>query len=238
MGGLQILGNGDVYSRRDAVAMRLQTGCDGILVARGSIRTAGYIFNANWQDDDESVVAAADALEQRYATLSEQFGGPRQKLEEYHSESFRRIRARGSRQVLRERWTAFEKWLKHEQGRHKETQGNFHKGSVRGKLVEFFADNVKISFCSISPLIERVYEGAAGAAQFSSLLAHMISDYKNSVYLPMEEAKEDPRQIIISLSNTCTVTFLYDQSNRIFRASMLCARFDSEQQQLPLQLEQ
>lgn len=218
---LKILGNGDVFTRGDAAAMMEQTGCDGVLAARGSIKTAGFIFNPEWQGDDPAVVAAGPRLEQRYAELSECFGGARPKIAEYHREAFRRIRARGSRKVLRDKWEALSHWLTQERKGHSKS-GVWNLD--QGKLAAFFSQDVRISYCCWSPFAEANHAGLAGAAEFLPFLAQAIGENKAEVHLPMEEAEEDPRQLIVGLSNTCTLQLLFGPDDRLVRCSALCAR--------------
>lgn len=218
---LKILGNGDVLTRDDARAMMQQTGCDGVLVARGAVRTAGIIFDPTWQGDDHSVVAAVDKLERRYAELSEQFGGSRPQVAEYHREAFRRVRARGARNAMRDKWQGLKAWLLDAHaalGEHTKAEPDM------ARISEYFSPDVQIRFSCLSPLADAAHCGFAGVVAFLPQLARALSDQKQEVHVPMEEAEHDPRQIFVALSNTCTLTILYAEDNRVARVNMLCAR--------------
>jgi len=100
---LLILGNGDVYTRSDAERMVAETGCDGVVIARGAIRSAGLVFNKDWNGDGVALARASE-LEDYYGELVGRFtareqrrmgtASPRQKYADYHREAFRRIRNR------------------------------------------------------------------------------------------------------------------------------------------------
>jgi len=145
---LKVIGNGDVFTRADAVEMLRSTGCDGVLAARGAIRSAGMIFDPGWQGDDDSVASAADRLERQYAEHSERFGGPRQKNLEYHREAFRRVRARGRRTGPRVVWRRLAKWL--------QTKGrgdvalDFGGASTRQRLAQFFCARGQNQFLQLA----------------------------------------------------------------------------------------
>jgi len=217
-----------------------QTGCDGVLIARGSIRTAGLIFDPAWQGDDEAVCAAAERLQRRYADLSRQFGGPRSKLAEYHRESFRRIRARGERRSKRQRWRRLTAWLRKEcVVKAGDDLDDAHMVLEESRILEHFSPDLRIHYCSLDPPADETHEGVAGAVEFLPRLARALHQNSRSqeekyaasrmaespeeVHIPLEEAELDARQVFVGLSNAWTVTSLFGLDGRIARLSILCA---------------
>lgn len=84
---LTILGSGDVYTREDAIRMVEKTGCDGVVVARGAIRTGGLIFSSQYSWD----TSIADNLRGRYFDLAKTFRGPRPECKRFHSQAFQKM---------------------------------------------------------------------------------------------------------------------------------------------------
>lgn len=200
--------------------MLLQTGCDGVLVARGAIRTAGLVFDSRSQGDDAAAAEACDVLEGRYAELSKRFGGSRPKLADYHQEAFRQIRARGLRSVLNNKWQDIHRWLEQH---HQDTTEGVDQVVDLEKITEYFSPDAQINFSSWCPRIEIVYADADGVASFIPLLARALCEGHNRIHIPMEDAEDDPRQIFIGMANTCTATLLFGDDDRIVRVNMLCA---------------
>merc|ERR1712019_223939 len=89
---------------------------------------------------------------------------------------------------------------------------------------QYFTSDVQISFCNWSPLIEHLYVGMDGLASFLPFLGTVLAQSTADVSVPMEEAEEDSRQVFVSFSNTCTLTLLFDDENRVARIHMLCAK--------------
>eukprot|EP00933_Yihiella_yeosuensis_P013195 TRINITY_DN12340_c0_g1_i1.p1 TRINITY_DN12340_c0_g1~~TRINITY_DN12340_c0_g1_i1.p1 ORF type:complete len:244 (-),score=48.67 TRINITY_DN12340_c0_g1_i1:94-825(-) len=200
--------------------MIAETGCDGVMVARGATKSIGKVFDPSWQDDDETTVACVDEIEKRYFELAESFGGCRPKIAEYHQESFRRVRARGSKRVLRLQWEELNWWLMRE---HKQIEGGVPEEERSRYLETLFREDVRINFCNLSPEIDKQYHGREGVLQVLPLLAELVVGRKLDVHLPSEEAELDTQQIVIGMDNTCTLHLLFSEDSRIARLSVSCA---------------
>ncbi|CAE8721899.1 unnamed protein product, partial [Polarella glacialis] len=144
----------------------------------------------------------------------------RSKIAEYHQESFRRVKSRGSRRSLRVTWEDFNWWMMRE---HKEIEGGLQPAERAQHVETFFSSDARIHFCNIKPEVEEHYKGSDGVLRFLPFLAKLVTENKQDVHLPSEEAEEDPRTIIIGLANSCTVVLLFDQENKIARATVFCA---------------
>ena len=59
-----VVGNGDIYSAADALNMMKQTGCDGVMIARGA-RGNPWIFS--------EIAAALDGEEYIYPAFEDRF---------------------------------------------------------------------------------------------------------------------------------------------------------------------
>jgi len=86
-----VIGNGDVLSAADAQRLLDTTGCDGVLIARGAIRSP-WIFRAlDGAGAGEPTVAELDQAEREYFERAKQ---TKPKYLEWHREGFRRMRER------------------------------------------------------------------------------------------------------------------------------------------------
>lgn len=90
---IPIIGNGDVHSRADAERMFSETGCDGILIARGAIHSPWVFRELTGNGPGMPTVDELDHAEVRYFELAGKFGS-KPKFLDWHREGFRRLRAR------------------------------------------------------------------------------------------------------------------------------------------------
>ena len=99
---MPVIGNGNVFSAADAVEMRRQTGCDGVMLARAAIRNP-WVFrdfmpgaaappDASWDGGRYwPTVAEVDAAEAAYAALA-QSANTKPKFVAFHERNFARLR--------------------------------------------------------------------------------------------------------------------------------------------------
>ena len=221
---LAIIGNGDVFSRKDAARMIRETGCDAVMIARGATKTVGAIFDPSWDDSDVAVVERVAEIESRLNELSTKFGDrDRPRLAEYHRESFRRVRARGSRQALRSLWEEINWFLLRE---HRTLDKDFDKPLTEKERSEFIAsvfdEDVCIQVYSLSPELDYEYQGHQGVRDIIGFLAQLAQS-KQDVHMPSEEAEENPMQLVIGFANSCNLMILCTERNQIRRLNIWCA---------------
>ena len=88
-----VLGNGDVLTAGDATRLLETTGCDGVLIARGAIRSP-WIFRALTSGGSaEPTVDEVALAEREYFERAKQWHAKAKYLE-WHAEGFRRMRER------------------------------------------------------------------------------------------------------------------------------------------------
>jgi tRNA-dihydrouridine synthase len=99
---MPVIGNGNVFSAADAVSMRRQTGCDGVMLARAAVRNP-WVFrdflpgaaaspDAAWDGGRYwPSVAEVDAAEAAYATDAQR-AGTKPKFVAFHQRNFERLR--------------------------------------------------------------------------------------------------------------------------------------------------
>lgn len=88
-----IIGNGDVTSVEAAARLREATGCDGVMIARGAIRSP-WIFRAlTGRGPGEPTLEELSAAEAEWTRRATE-AGSKPKYFEWHREGFRRMRAR------------------------------------------------------------------------------------------------------------------------------------------------
>ncbi len=88
-----IIGNGDAFTADAAKRMMEETGCDGVLIARGAIRSPWIFREATGRGAGQPTVEELDAAENAWtARATELHSKP--KYFEWHREGFRRMRDR------------------------------------------------------------------------------------------------------------------------------------------------
>lgn len=88
-----IIGNGDVFSLEAAERLRRETGCDGVMIARGAIRSPWIFRELTGRGPGQPTAAELDAAEAEWKARATGFGS-RPKYFEWHAEGFRRMRDR------------------------------------------------------------------------------------------------------------------------------------------------
>ncbi len=97
---IPIIGNGDVFSLAAAEKLQLQTGCDGVLIARGAIRSPWIFRELTHAGSGQPTLTELEAAERQYFADAERWQ-TRPKHLAWHREGFARIRARLTGQPLR-----------------------------------------------------------------------------------------------------------------------------------------
>lgn len=90
---IPIIGNGDVFGRAEWEKLFNKSKCDGALIARGAIRSP-WVFRAlKQQGAGQPTPEELTIAEARYFALARQHGS-KEKFVNWHTEGFKRIRAR------------------------------------------------------------------------------------------------------------------------------------------------
>jgi tRNA-dihydrouridine synthase B len=88
-----IIGNGNVFGHAEWVKLFNKAQCDGALIARGAIKSPWVFRELKRQGPGEPTFDELTAAESRYAALAKQYGS-KEKFVKWHTEGFRRMRAR------------------------------------------------------------------------------------------------------------------------------------------------
>ena len=96
---IPIIGNGDVVSRADAERLHAVSGCDGFMIARGAIRSPWVFRELRGQGSGVGTLAEIDEAERTYDSFAARYG-TKDKFRQWHSEGFRRMRARARGEAL------------------------------------------------------------------------------------------------------------------------------------------
>ncbi|MBL8920665.1 MAG: tRNA-dihydrouridine synthase family protein [Myxococcaceae bacterium] len=88
-----IIGNGDVVSLQTAQRLIEQTGCDGVMIARGAIRSPWIFRELTGQGPGQPALAEVDLAEEEWRRRATSLGS-KPKYFEWHAEGFRRMRDR------------------------------------------------------------------------------------------------------------------------------------------------
>lgn len=98
---IAIIGNGDVVTRADAERLHALSGCDGFMIARGAIRSP-WVFRELRSGVAGSGVGTLDEIdtaERQYLETAERYG-TKEKFRTWHTEGFRRMRARARGEAI------------------------------------------------------------------------------------------------------------------------------------------
>lgn len=90
---IPIIGNGDVTSLEAATRMMTETGCDGVMIARGAIRSPWLFRELNGRGSGQPSREELDEAEVRWRRRATELGS-KPKFFDWHTEGFRRMRAR------------------------------------------------------------------------------------------------------------------------------------------------
>ncbi|MCU0700417.1 MAG: tRNA-dihydrouridine synthase family protein [Myxococcaceae bacterium] len=88
-----IIGNGDVTSVEAAQRLLRETGCDAVMVARGAIRSPWLFRELTGKGAGQPTLSELDEAEARWMERATALGS-KPKFFEWHTEGFRRMRAR------------------------------------------------------------------------------------------------------------------------------------------------
>ncbi|MDX2014518.1 MAG: tRNA-dihydrouridine synthase family protein [Myxococcaceae bacterium] len=88
-----IIGNGDVTSLETAQRLLRETGCDGVMIARGAIRSPWIFRELTGRGSGQPTLAELDEAEAAWKERATALGS-KPKFFEWHTEGFRRMRAR------------------------------------------------------------------------------------------------------------------------------------------------
>ena len=88
-----IIGNGDVTSVEAAQRLLRETGCDAVMVARGAIRSPWIFRELTGKGAGQPTLSELDEAEARWMERATALGS-KPKFFEWHTEGFRRMRAR------------------------------------------------------------------------------------------------------------------------------------------------
>jgi tRNA-dihydrouridine synthase B len=94
-----IIGNGDVVSLEAAQKLMRESGCDGVMVARGAIRSPWIFRELTGRGPGQPTLMELDVVEAEWTRRATELQS-KPKYFEWHREGFRRLRARLSGQVV------------------------------------------------------------------------------------------------------------------------------------------
>lgn len=113
--GICIIGNGDIYSAQDSLRMMLETGCDGVMIARGAIKNPwvfadikraaeeinAHVSSVHSASDYPEIVTVSPSLcdveraEASYMKMAEEYC-TKSKYVDFHTSNFRRLKQMAS----------------------------------------------------------------------------------------------------------------------------------------------
>lgn len=94
-----IIGNGDVTSLDAAQRLMRETGCDAVMIARGAIRSPWLFRELTGRGSGQPTLAELDEAETTWRARATELGS-KPKFFDWHTEGFRRMRARLTGQAL------------------------------------------------------------------------------------------------------------------------------------------
>lgn len=90
---IPLLGNGDGFTAADVLRMERETGCDGVLIARGAIRSPWIFRELTGKGAGLPTAAELAAAEKTYFETAARYGS-KEKFVTWHREGFERLRKR------------------------------------------------------------------------------------------------------------------------------------------------